>query len=296
MKTYSSQNWMLLFLLSLIWGFSFYFMKNGLKTFTWDEVAALRISLSFICTLPLLLIYFKKLKKSELKYYGLVGLFGSGLPAFCFTFSQTHLESSIAGVLNSLTPVFTFLLGVLFFHLSFEKNKLAGLFIALIGAVILVIFDKTESGESNLLYSIPVFIATISYAMSANIVKRFLQHAHPLAMGAAGFSFIGIPAIIYLSTTGFMELKTHEYFYLSIESILALSIFGTVLASIGYYTLIQKTDPIFGSLVTYLIPLVAIIIGLLDGEELKLYHFVGMLFILTGIYAVNYRKKSAISS
>lgn len=222
----------------------------------------------------------------------MVGFFGSGLPAFCFTYAQTHIESGITGVLNSLTPIFTFVLGVLLFKLKFEKNKLFGLIVALIGAIILVIFDKTASGQSNLLYAIPIFVATVSYATSANLVKRYLQTAHPLALGAVGFSFIGIPAIIYLFTTDFLQHSGSEFFTISLASIIALSFFGTVIASIGYYSLVQKTDPIFGSLVTYLIPVVAIIIGFLDGEKLLIYHFIGMLFILLGIYLVNSKANS----
>ena len=291
MQKYSTTSWLLLIVLSLIWGFSFIFMKYGLKTFTWDEVAAIRISFSFIATLPLIFIHFKKIKKSEIKYYCMVGFFGSGLPAFCFTFSQTHIESGIAGVLNSLTPVFTFILGVLFFAIRFEKNKLYGLIVALTGAIILVVFDRSASGESNLVYALPLFVATMSYATSANLVKRFLQNAHPLTLGAVGFSFIGIPAIIYLFSTDFLSRADMSTFNVSLMSVISLSFFGTVIASIGYYALIQRTDAIFGSLVTYLIPIVAIIIGFVDGETLRIYHLIGMLFILAGIYIINSRPK-----
>lgn len=287
MQKYTTTSWVLLLVLSLIWGFSFIFMKYGLKTFSWDEVAAIRISFSFIATLPLIFIHFRKIKKSEIKYYCMVGFFGSGLPAFCFTFSQTHIESGIAGVLNSLTPVFTFVLGVLLFGMKFERNKLYGLIVALTGAIILVLFDKAPGGESNLVYALPLFVATMSYATSANLVKRYLQNAHPLTLGAVGFTFIGIPAITYLFTTDFLSQTNDEFFTISLTSILALSFFGTVVASIGYYALIQRTDAIFGSLVTYLIPIVAILIGWIDGEHLMVYHFIGMLFILAGIYIIN---------
>jgi drug/metabolite transporter (DMT)-like permease len=159
--------------------------------------------------------------------------------------------------------------------------------VALAGAILLVVFDTTETGQSNILYAIPVFIATMSYATSANIVKRFLQDAHPLAMGAVGFLFIGIPALIYLSSTDILQYTSNETFALSFWSVIILSVFGTVLASIGYYTLVQRTDPIFGSLVTYLIPIVAIIIGMLDGEKMLLHHYAGILLILAGIYLMN---------
>jgi len=291
MQKYSTTNWLILIGLSVIWGFSFIFMKYGLKTFSWDQVAAIRISFSFIATLPLIIFYFRQIKKSEIRYYLMVGFFGSGLPAFCFTFAQTHIESGITGVLNSLTPVFTFVLGVMLFGMKFEKNKLIGLIVALAGAIILVAFDRAPGGESNLIYALPLFAATMSYATSANLVKKYLQNAHPLAMGAVGFSFIGIPSIIYLFTTDFLTHSGDVNFSISLFSIIALSFFGTVVASIGYYTLIQRTDPIFGSLVTYLIPIIAIAIGFFDGENLLIYHFAGMLFILAGIYIINFKPR-----
>ena len=167
--------------------------------------------------------------------------------------------------------------------MKFERNKLYGLIVALTGAIILVLFDKAPGGESNLVYALPLFVATMSYATSANLVKRYLQNAHPLTLGAVGFTFIGIPAITYLFTTDFLSQTNDEFFTISLTSILALSFFGTVVASIGYYALIQRTDAIFGSLVTYLIPIVAILIGWIDGEHLMVYHFIGMLFILAGI-------------
>ena len=273
--------------LSLIWGFSFIFMKYGLKTLSWDQVAALRISFSFLFTLPVFFYHFKHIRRSEVKYYCMVGFFGSGLPAFCFTFAQTHIASGITGVLNSLTPVFTFVIGVLLFRMRFEWNKFWGLLVALTGAILLVIFDRTEGGDSNLLYALPLFVATMSYAMSANIVKRYLQSAHPLALGAVGFMCIGIPALSYLFSTDFISRTAADTFALSFGSIMALSFFGTVLASIGYYMLIQKTDPIFGSLVAYVIPIVAIFAGLADGEVLYAYHLGGMAFILAGIWVIN---------
>lgn len=287
MKKYSTTNWLILIGLSIIWGCSFIFMKKGLDTFSWDEVAAMRIAFSCIATLPILFIYRSKIKRSEIKYYAITGFFGSGMPAFCFTFAETHIDSGITGVLNSMTPVFVFILGVLFFGIKFERLKLIGLIVALTGSVFLVIFDRTDNGHSNLIYALPVFLATISYGISANTVKRFLQDAHPLAMGAVGFLFIGIPCMIYLATTNFWQHAGEQYFIRSLSSVAALSLLGTVTASIVFYALIQRTDSIFGSLVSYLIPIIAILLGLADGEKLFIYHFAGMLLILIGVFIIN---------
>lgn len=287
MNQYSTRAWVTLILLSLVWGCSFFLMKNGLETYSWDEVAAMRITVSFLATIPILIFHFKKIKRNEIPFYFMTGFFGSGLPAFCFTFAQTHIESGIAGVLNSMTPVFTFALGVWFFGVQFQKYKMIGLMVAFAGAIILVSSDGEGKGENEFLYALPIMVATISYATSANIVKRYLQNAHPLIMGAMGFAFIGIPASIYLISTGFWNKSDMPYFVSSTSSIVILSVFGTVIASIVFYWLIQKTDSLFGSLVTYLIPIVAVILGVWDGEIISSKHIGGMALILAGIYVIN---------
>jgi drug/metabolite transporter (DMT)-like permease len=286
---YQPKHWLILLLLSVVWGTSFILMKNGLDTFRWDQVAALRISVSFVGTLPFLYLYGRHFRGSQLRYAALTGLTGSGIPAFCFAFAQTHIDSGIAGVLNSLTPAFTFALGVLFFTMPFHRWKLAGLLTALTGAIILVSFGD-EEGQSQLWYALPVFVATLSYALSANLVKTYLQNAHPIGLGAIGFCCIGIPAIIYLFSTRFWELSSVSTFQVSFWSLVALSVFGTVMASIAYFRLIQMTDSLFGSLVAYFIPIVALLLGVYDGEKITANHIVGMGFILGGIYMINSRK------
>ncbi|MFN3940293.1 MAG: DMT family transporter, partial [Chitinophagales bacterium] len=144
-----------------------------------------------------------------------------------------------------------------------------------------------RKGENQFLYALPVVIATLSYATSANIVKRYLQQANPFAMSSAGFAFIGIPSLIYLLSTGFWHKSDEAFFLLSTGSIVGLSLFGTVLASVVFYWLIQKTDSLFGSLVAYLIPIVALMLGVWDGEIITLKHVGGMALILVGIYVIN---------
>lgn len=299
---YQARHWFILIFLSVVWGTSFILMKNGLETFNWDQVAALRISVSFIGTLPFLFLFGRHIKGKQLKYSALTGLTGSGIPAFCFTFAQTHIESGIAGVLNSLTPAFTFALGVLFFAMPFHRWKLAGLLTALTGALILVSSDP-DGGHSQLWYALPVFLATLSYATSANLVKTYLQDAHPIGLGAVGFASIGIPSLLYLLSTRFWELAAEttypemsaiSHFSISLWSIVALSLFGTVMASIIYFKLIQMTDSLFGSLVAYIIPVVALLLGVWDGERISMTHVLGMLFILAGIYMINARQPFAL--
>jgi drug/metabolite transporter (DMT)-like permease len=292
---YQPKHWAILIALATVWGTSFFLMKRGLETFSWDQVAALRITVSMLGTLPLLWLFRKHIQKKQIHLYALTGFFGSGLPAFCFTFAQTEIDSGIAGVLNSLTPACTFALGVLFFAMPFHRWKLAGLLTALAGAIILVSFDE-EGGQKQLWYALPVFLATISYAMSANLVKYYLQNAHPIALGSVGFLSIGIPSSIYLFSTGFTSMSVQPTFSMSLWSIVGLSIFGTVIASIVYFKLIQMTDSLFGSLVAYLIPIVALLLGVWDGEQITLNHLFGMVFILLGIYMINATKPFSLST
>jgi drug/metabolite transporter (DMT)-like permease len=99
------------------------------------------------------------------------------------------------------------------------------------------------------------------------------------------FFLIGPPAIIYLLTTDVSQtLTSHEFGYYSLGSVALLSLFGTVLASILFYYLVQRTSAVFGSSVTYLMPIVAVIWGMLDGEPVSMMHFVGMATILGGVY------------
>jgi drug/metabolite transporter (DMT)-like permease len=286
---YQPRHWLALIFLSVVWGTSFFLIKNGLETFTWAQVAALRITISFLGTLPVLFFFRKHFQLKDLKYYFLVGLTGNGIPAFCFTFAQIKIDSGIAGVLNSLTPAFTFALGVLFFALPFVKWKLIGLLTALTGALFLVSYGS-PGGKEQIWYSIPVFIATLSYATSGNLVKAFLQHGHPIVIGGVGLTSIGIPAAIYLFSTSFWELSSEPEYITSLSSILVLALFGTVLASILYFRVIQNTDALFGSLVAYLIPLVALIIGVWDGEIITFNHIIGMTAILSGIYMINSKR------
>lgn len=286
---YQPRHWLALMFLSVIWGTSFFLIKNGLDTFSWSQVAAMRVSISFLGSLPVLFFFRKYFQLKDLKYYFLVGLTGNGIPAFCFTFAQMRIDSGIAGVLNSLTPAFTFGLGVLFFALPFARWKLIGLLTALAGALFLVSYGSS-GGREQLFYSIPVFVATLSYATSGNLIKTYLQHGHPIVIGGVGLSTIGIPSLIYLLSTSFWELQSEPTYTVSLWSVALLALFGTVLASILYFRVIQQTDALFGSLVAYLIPIVALMLGLWDGEIITLNHVLGMLGILSGIYMINSKR------
>ena len=277
-----------LIVLALIWGSSFILMKKGLVAYSSDEVATLRMVIAFLCFSPFILSNFKKVDKKYWKYLILVGLFGNGIPAFLFTKAETGLNSSLAGMLNSLVPLFTILLGVLVFKVQTNKLKFIGVFIGLCGAMMLIAGNGLEVGNSKTSYSIYVIIATLCYAISVNIIKKYLQEVNSVVVSSFAFLFIGPPLIIYLFTTDIISTTLNNpEAPAALGYITILSVFGTAISLIIFNMLVKQTSALFASTVTYLIPIVAITWGILDGEVINFVQVLGIGVILVGIYFVN---------
>ena len=277
--------WIILGLLALTWGSSFILIKKGLIAFSPQQIAGLRISVAFIAFLPVFFKYAKKIDWSNWKALALVGFFGVFFPAFLFPMAQTHLSSAVAGVLGALTPLFTLFLGVLFFSFPVSKQKMIGVIVGFLGAGILVLSEEGSGTTANILYGLYVVLATFMYATVNNVLKAKLQNMSPVATSAASFMIIGIPGLITLFSSGFISvLETHPQGWASFGYVVILSLFSTVMATLLYFKLIQLTTPIFGSMVNYLVPIVALSWGILDGEILVLMQILGMVLILFGIY------------
>lgn len=280
--------WTLLILLGFIWGSSFILMKRGLLVYSHDQVAALRIGISYLCLFPFSIHYFKKTPKKNFKHLLIVGVFGSGIPAFLFTLAETQITSSLAGMLNSLTPFFTLILGAIFFKVKVKKEKTLGVVIGLTGAILLVTSNGIDLQNNQLSYAFFIVAATLCYAVSVNTIKNHLQDIHSVAITAISFSFIGIPSIIYLFTTDFITVtKMNSEAYIAFFYITLLAVFGTVFSIIIFNNIIKHTSALFASTVTYLIPIFAIFWGIIDDETISLVQLGAILIILMGIYFIN---------
>ena len=286
-------SWSLLFILSLIWGSSFILMKKGLVDFTPGQVAGIRITSAFLILLPVSIKNLSGIRKRHLFYLFASGMLGSLIPAFLFTIAETRIDSSIAGVLNGLTPLFTVIVGALFFRLRFTFRVLIGVLVGFAGMAILI----SAGGEGNFWevnsFALLIVLATIFYGFNVNIVNSHLgdlksSHITAFSMMLVGpFTFIyliadgGIPHILYSSNTALYSLS----------AAVALGVFGTAVAYILFNKMIKITNPVFSSSVTYLIPVVAVLWGLLDGEHLLRQHYLGIIFILTGVFIARGAKK-----
>jgi len=277
--------WLMLLLLSLIWGSSYILIKKGLRAYTPEQLACLRISISSIAFSPFFAAKFKQIDWSKLKYLLIVGFLGSGLPAFLFAIAQTELNSSTTGVLSSLTPLFTLLTGIIIFQFPSQPSKIVGVIIGLVGAIILIVFGKESGTANNYWYGLLVMLAALMYSLSANTVQAKLKNMNALTISAAAFFMIGFPAMVYLGFSDFFQtFQTHEFGKSSLVYITILALFGTVLASIVFFQLVQMTNAVFSSMVSYMIPIVAIILGVYDGESISYFHIIGMALILGGVY------------
>lgn len=277
-------NWLLLVLLSIVWGSSFILIKKALVALSPIQVASLRLSFAAIAFAPFFWRECRGVSRREWGLLLLVALTGSGFPAFCYAIAQTHIASSTTGILNSLTPLFTLLIGIWFFQVKGTWHKLAGVLIGLIGAMMLIA-PTASFGSNGTLYAGFVVLGCICYATSGNIIKKYFPDRSAFSISTLAFTSLGPAALILLFNTDIISVLQNDAFaWYSIGAVFFLAMAGTALASVFYFKLVQDTDALFASSVSYLIPIVAIFLGMLDGENLYLYHLVGLLLISSGIY------------
>jgi len=287
-------NWGILIALALIWGSSFILMKRGMEVYSSGQVAALRIFIAFVFLSPLL---FKHIKKPLLKHWKAflgMGILGNFIPAFLFTKAETGISSSLTGILNSLTPLFTLLLGVALFKIQTRWINVLGIIIGFIGAIGLLMVGNNEQVNNNFLFGVYVVLATICYAFSVHIIKKYLGEINSVTATVWAMLFIGPLAGIYLfgSTDFIYRLNTHPQALESLGYTSILAIFGTAISVIIFNMLIRNTNALFASSVTYLIPIVAMAWGVLDGEHVEFLHFAWISLILFGVYLVNKKEKA----
>ncbi|MEM6319425.1 MAG: EamA family transporter [Bacteroidota bacterium] len=278
-------SWGILILLSMVWGSSYILIKKSLIAFSPIQVACLRLGISAIAFFPVFLWHFSTTDWSKLKYLVIVGVTGSGLPALLFSTAQTEISSSVAGVLSSLSPLFTLVIGIIFFGTAVVWSKVTGILVGLLGAVALIVFGQNVGIEGNLWYGGLVVIGCLCYAISSNTVKAYLQDVSSIKISSAAFFIVGFPCLLYLLTSDVPTIvQTHEHGWQSLGTVTLLAMAGTVMATILFFKLVQVTNPVFASLVSYLIPIVAIFLGAYDGEPITFLHLTGMALILTGVY------------
>ncbi len=280
--------WILLMVLALIWGSSFILIKRGLLVYDPGEVAGIRILAASIFLLPWALANLKKVNKWNLKYLFFIGMAGSFIPAFLFAKAQTKIDSSLAGVLNAITPFFVLMIGAIFFGQLIYRRQSLGLAIGFLGTIVLVMAGWEGLVDINL-YGLFVVLATFFYGINVNIIKFKLVGLRALTITSISLLIVLPFAAVYLlGFTDFVyKLNNAEGALFSFGVVVLLGVMGTAIALVLFNKLVQITTPIFTSSVTYLIPVVAVLWGFLDGEILLFAHYSGMAIIFIGVFITN---------
>lgn len=278
------EKWVLLILLSLIWGSSFILIKKSLDHFSPYQVGALRVLIAGIILMPIAISKYRLFPKRHLKWLILAAFTGNFIPMFLFPIAETEISSSIAGIINSMMPIFVIIVGTLFWKFETTKRQMTGIFISFTGVCMLA-FGGGDDAKFKIFPILLLLSATLCYAISTTTVKSKLMDVSSTVLSAFVFSFIlFLPSLVALVSTGFVSNFTFsKENMIGLMFVSLLSVFGTGLAMMMNYRLLKVSTPLFASTVTLLMPIVAIIWGILDGEKLTILQFVGASVIIAGL-------------
>ncbi len=289
----------LLILLALIWGSSFILIKKGLLGLSAQEVGSLRIVAASLFLIPFAIRNLKKVEKKHWVFLLSVGLSGSLIPAFLFAIAQTRLESAVVGIMNALVPLFTVLIASWIYGHSHRMRVYVGVLIGFAGSIFLISAGNGGSFAGINPYALLIVLATIFYATNLNLIKEHLQGLKAITITSISLMIVGPAAAIHLVLfTEFVPkviATASPQVYWSVASIVLLGVLGTSIALIIFNHIVRMTNPLFTSSVTYVIPIVAVGWGLVDGETLQLGHYLGMLLIICGVYIANRPAKSKLA-
>lgn len=288
-----AQAWILLLLVALTWGTSFILIKKSLLTFSVTEVAAGRLFLASLFFVPIMIASRRQIPRDRFPYILVSALTGYIIPAFLFALAGTKLNSSLSGMLNSLSPLCTLVIGVLFFAQPRRPLQIMGILLGLLGSCFLIFSKGTGTLNVADPYAFLILTATFLYGININTISKQLSHLPSLAMTAWTFAFTGPISFIILFTTDFFQKITTAENIQPSATLLALGVIGSGLASVMFNRIVQLASGLFAASVTYLIPIVAISWGIFDGERVSFQQYVGMGIILAGIYLVNRRERVA---
>jgi drug/metabolite transporter (DMT)-like permease len=281
--------WASFLLLTLAWGSSFILIKRALQGgFSAFEVASLRMTAALGVLLVPAILNFRHIPKNKLGYVVASGLLSMLIPSFLFCTAQVHMASSVASILNALTPAFTFVVGILAFQQPMKRAQALGLMVGFAGSVMLILVNS--KGEFSLnRYAFLILAATVCYGINVNMVKNKLGEVKSIHMSTVAVAVAGMVAAAWLLFSGSLphvaqNAREHPWAF---GAALLLGAMGTALAQVVFNYMLTLTSSVFASSITYFIPIVAVLWGVWDGEVLVFWHYLGMVFIIGGILILN---------
>lgn len=285
MRLIPENKWIYLFILSIIWGSSYILIKRGLVGLTPIELGSMRI---VFATLFLLILGYRsisKLTKKQWRWLIVTGFLGTFFPSFLFAFAQQHVDSAVAAITNSLTPIFTLLIGIVFFANRIFAKQYWGVLLGFIGSLGLIFGGNEISGTQPYPYILMIMCASMCYAVNIYFLKEKLADVSPMAMTLGNFIAILPPAVVLLLFSDFFSAKklANPEVLSSLGFIALLAFLGTAIAKVMFNRFVKMASAVFASSVTYTLPLVALFWGTLDGEHINVYQILSAVVILIGV-------------
>ncbi len=285
MKNPAILKWAYLLLLSLIWGSSFILIKKGLTGFGYFEAATIRLMSAGLIFLPFGIGNFKKIPRDQYGFIVLTALLGMFIPAFLFCMAQVKVQSAVAAMLNGMTPVFTFVFSIFIFKIAYKINQVAGLLLGLVCAILLAV-ERSNAEITFNWHAGFIILATLCYGYNINLVKQRLSHIPAFILSTVTVSIAGLLAFFLAFLPNLSHYHPSQIQWLPLISLVTLGIFGTAIAQLVQYKLIKNTSALFVSSTTYIIPVVAVGWGMLDGEQFHLMHAVSIAGILAAVVLI----------
>jgi drug/metabolite transporter (DMT)-like permease len=273
---------LMLVVLALIWGSSFMFIKIAVRELTPSTLILGRLGLAAI-TLAIVvpLLVGARTAIAELRAHwpalALVGLLNTAVPFWLLSWGETRIDSGLASIIQASVPIFNALLAFGFFHdQRVTGRRLAGVGVGFVGVALLV----GAQPQGKILGALAVVAMAICYAVGGLLTRRYLTETRPQVI-ALGTSVIAAFTVLPF---GVAQAPAHMPGWKTIASVVVLGVGGTAAAYLLFFTIIAGAGAAYASLVTYLVPPVALVYGALFlGEGIGLAALVGLVLIFGGV-------------
>ena len=287
------REWIMLLILSVLWGGSFFFVGVAVKELPPLTIVTLRVLFAALILWVVLLLLGYQVPKSVKVWLALflMGMLNNVIPFSLIVWGQTHIASGLASILNATTPLFTVVIaGMLLTDERITAQKLVGIVIGFIGVVVLIGPSSLKGLGTHTLAQIAILGAAISYGLAGVYGRRFKKMGINPMIAAAGqvtaSAILLLPIAIFIERPDQLTLPGIEVWL----AIIGLVVFSTVLAYLLYFRILSSSGATNLLLVTFLIPVSVILLGsVVLGESLEVEHFIGMGFIGIGLSAIDGR-------
>jgi drug/metabolite transporter (DMT)-like permease len=286
--------WLAFLALAVMWGTSFMFIKIAVQTLQPFTMVAFRLLIGWLGLLVIL--KWKRLSlprdRTVWRHFAFMGAFNTAIPFVLFTWAESGangIDSSTASVLNSTVPLFTIILaGFVFRTEAVTGGKILGLLLGFAGVVLLFAPELGRSEIAGLLPYFAVLAATMCYAFSAIYARRFLQGVRPVIVAFCQLLIADI--IVWTAALLFEDFASQSMDGATVFALLWLGLMGSCFAYLSYFYVLQQWGATRATTVTYLLPVVGVISGVVFLDEtVTLLLILGGALIIFGVWAVNWR-------